>query len=486
MRWTETRGCAEVEKFTAKHGGSTLAVLGALSLIPYGVFAVEKSTRNGILCHEVAFAAAFVLFAVAVVIAVLLPTERRGRGLLIVIAFSILYRGMAVPNEPPRTTDPYRYIWEGKMTNLGINPFIYPPDHPDLVGYRDDLWWDINNKSVPTVYATVSQFVFHVAYRLKPNSMATLKALFALIDVATIFALCGLLGALGRSRMWSIVYAWHPLVVTEISLNGHQDGIGIFFLALTCYFFARRLPLGCGLALALSVMAKGYSLLAVPLLFLGFLRLPRRASGAPDSPQEPSPRRQSVTFLVSLTLTLVVLALPFFSPNMQCATGLRQYLENWERNAGIYYVVRKAASPLDDMMAPIIDHLGIASRENVSDMDTPSSPVAKGVCLALFITAFGLSMRCLSGDTESTLSRVFFVFAAFFMLSSTVYPWYICWSIPFLCVRFSPSWFLFSGLVAMNYLYRWFGGEPDWIRFSQYLPVWIGLLAEWRMSGQEC
>ena len=43
------------------------------------------------------------------------------------------------------------------------------------------------------------------------------------------------------------------------------------------------------------------------------------------------------------------------------------------------------------------------------------------------------------------------VIALALFLSPTLYPWYVCWIVPFLCFVRSRAWLAFSGLVTLSY-----------------------------------
>ena len=55
--------------------------------------------------------------------------------LAIIIFFAVLLRLIALPGEPIHENDIYRYIWDGKSVNKGINPYKYPP--ADLFMYEE-------------------------------------------------------------------------------------------------------------------------------------------------------------------------------------------------------------------------------------------------------------------------------------------------------------------------------------------------------------
>ena len=46
---------------------------------------------------------------------------------------------------------------KGYVQTQGINPYRWAPDADELVGYRNEIWHSVNNKSVAAIYPPVSQ-----------------------------------------------------------------------------------------------------------------------------------------------------------------------------------------------------------------------------------------------------------------------------------------------------------------------------------------
>jgi hypothetical protein len=68
------------------------------------------------------------------------------------------------------------------------------------------------------------------------------------------------------------------------------------------------------------------------------------------------------------------------------------------------------------------------------------------------------------------------------LLSPTVYPWYLMWMVPLLCIYPDRAWIAFTGLVALSYgvwaVYDRSGAwrVPTWLLAIEYAPFY-GLLA---------
>jgi hypothetical protein len=80
---------------------------------------------------------------------------------IIIIFFAIFFRAVLIPTDPVvLSKDMYRYIWDGRVQQNGINPFLYPPSSEELKPLRDDkIYPNINRKDYPTIYPAGAQLL---------------------------------------------------------------------------------------------------------------------------------------------------------------------------------------------------------------------------------------------------------------------------------------------------------------------------------------
>ncbi|MEM0969798.1 MAG: hypothetical protein AAGJ31_10640, partial [Verrucomicrobiota bacterium] len=53
------------------------------------------------------------------------PTPATRRDLFLLLSFAFLFRILLWTSVPVHENDFYRYLWDGKVINAGINPFLY-------------------------------------------------------------------------------------------------------------------------------------------------------------------------------------------------------------------------------------------------------------------------------------------------------------------------------------------------------------------------
>ena len=336
---------------------------------------------------------------------------------------------LLLPGLPPVLSDDlYRYLWEGHVGASGFNPFVLSPDHPALASFRDGIYALVNHKHIPSVYPPVAQLSFRTMAEINYHPLsAQLVATFA--DITTLVILAAWLRRRNLPPGWLLLYAWNPLPILEFSWSGHIDAVAITLLLWGLYLVESR-PMGATLALTLSALTK---FLAAPLVAIVLHN------------------RHGRKLMVLAIFMFGVAWIPFVEPAL--FTGLHTYARDWSYNSSIFNLLTLVISP----------------------------PAARGVVGVLWLTLVG--WQVVRGDPV-VLGQV--ATGAFFLLSPTAHPWYLCWTLPFVVFRPSRAWILLSGLVIGSYWTlttldpltgRW--TEPPWLVWVEYLPFGVVLGLEW-------
>jgi hypothetical protein len=380
------------------------------------------------------------------------PATSRRWTLLIILA-GLLFRVAVAPARAPASSDIYRYIWEGRVVRAGMNPYAHSPRSPELALLRDWVWELVQHKSVPAAYPPVAQYVFALAGLAPLNPVIELKLALALFDALTVLLLADLIRRLGRPPSWVICYAWHPLAVCEVVGRGHLDSIGIFFLVLSLRLLLVRSGAGrsvAGASLALSVLSKGYALVVVP--FLALAAKPHRRH-----------------FLLSLLLVGFLAYVPFLSAGTDLFRGLTLYAQKWTGNSSIFALVDLAFSRLTP------HHDAIAR-------------VACGVALAAWLTWLAFT-RPRHYEARDAVRLSLQALMGFFLLTPAVYPWYLAWALPFLCLQHSLAWLVLTGTIFAFYAHDFAGHHAEiwWVTLGEYgvpLLIWFAARAGMQNSKE--
>jgi len=357
----------------------------------------------------------------------------------VLIGFSVAFRIILLSTQPVLSDDIYRYVWDGKVQAAGINPYLYPPESPELSHLRDDtIYPRINRPWARTIYPPGAQRLFRWIYAAKPDSVVFMKATIAACDLLTILLLMRLLRVAGLPPGRAIVYAWHPLALFELAGSGHLDGLMIPFALLCLLFLERRRDGWAGAALGAAAAIKLYPALLIPAVV----------------------RRHGPRLLVPATILVGLLYLSYvWTAGPRVLGFLPQYISDPEErfNSGPGALLAYALGLLTPYPAQ----------------------VAYGA-LALALLAVGLrGTRTQDRSLHATIAEVLLLFGTFVTFAQTVHPWYVLWVLPFLAIRPSACWLYLSGAIAISYVK--YTDEhlrmPLWAGILEYLPFY--LLALW-------
>ena len=357
--------------------------------------------------------------------------------IIIILFFAVFFRAVVIPAGPkPLSDDIYRYIWDGRVQQTGINPYLYPPSSKQLESLRDDkIYPHINRKDYPTIYPAGAQIFFRVSHALVGNRIFGFKGLMVFFDAATVLVLLALLRAYGFEEARIFIYAWNPLVIFEIGFAGHLEGLTVFLMVLAFYLNAIKKNMPAVIALAFSSAIKLYPALMLPAL----LNRGERIKGA-------------AVFLFSF----LVLYFPFLSAGNKISGFLPIYFKNpYESfNLGLKYLIMR--------LFPGWNYLVISK------------------IFILILTAAGIFFFFKEKLKEQHLYSAYVLIGLLIILMPAVlHPWYVIMLIPFLTFFPSGAWLMFTGTVALSYIkYASPAGVmPAKVLFLEYLPLFTFLPA---------
>lgn len=182
---------------------TVLLIAGCALMAPYGDFAsAESFTRFG--------------FGVAILgLGFILSWQIQQISTVWFWGSAIAARLLLLPMQPG--DDIWRYLWEGRIQNLGFSPFHLAPNAEALIEYRTSWWSMINHLDVSAIYPPLAQWGFRGLAALS-TSVLLFKLGFVLADLL----ICGLLSRrFGHAQ--TLLYAWNPIVLYSFAGGGHYD-----------------------------------------------------------------------------------------------------------------------------------------------------------------------------------------------------------------------------------------------------------------------
>ena len=225
----------------------------------------------------------FALAAVAGVcqIAVLVWTRNappNRRLLLIAFGFAVACRVPLALGPVSYDSDMMRYIWDGRVQRMALNPYAVLPSDPAVIHTHDAVTVRMPSRHDRTPYPPAAQLFFRGIVTLS-ESPRVMKMALTLCDLVTIFLVWRWLAVTGRREWLVLAYAWNPLVILEVAHSGHIDALGAMWIVASAYWMARRRTALASIAFTLAVATKLLPIVLAP-LFIGRVRARDLALGA--------------------------------------------------------------------------------------------------------------------------------------------------------------------------------------------------------------
>ena len=348
---------------------------------------------------------------------------------------------------PMLSEDLFRYRWEGRVQESGMNPYLFTPTDPETAFLRDGTAPQVTGWNVRAGYGPLWEVIERQAFRLAhwagPRDVARQLLWMKLPSLLGDLCVLGLLLALLRSHAlpWPriVIWAWCPLTWIEFWGEGHMDSL-LVACVLGGLLAARRERWAlAGLLLTAGGLIKWWPFLLLPIFALHAVR---QFSGV----------RWRVLFAGLPPVALAVWPYATFSRELwsRNAAYMTGFLGGWRNNDSLFGVIWYLSGENGD----------IAKRVSL-------------VVLGLLVV-----MACL---WRAPLERVALGFiTAMLLVSANVHPWYMAWMAPLLAIEPGAAGFIWVALMPLAYLvlatYRntgvWEGSTP-W-RWLIYAPVFAG------------
>ena len=187
-----------------------------------------------------------------------------GFGLLATAATSLPLRGALVaavilrviflPGVPSLTDDFYRYQWDGRVQQAGINPYRYAPNDPrlDRVAYADRAL--VNHPRLRTVYPPLAEATFF-GIATAGGGVLAFKLLFGAFDLLTAAAIWWLADA-RRRRQATVLYLLCPAVIVQTWGAAHLEIVAVSLIVLAAAALLRGRDWQAGVLLGLAAAFK--------------------------------------------------------------------------------------------------------------------------------------------------------------------------------------------------------------------------------------
>jgi alpha-1,6-mannosyltransferase len=319
-------------------------------------------------------------------------------GFPIILGSAMFLRASLILMTPNLTDDYFRFIWDGLLFAHGYNPYLFLPSQfihssQAVTGITNSLYSGLNSPDYYTVYPPVCEFIFGLSARLAGGNILgniiIIRSLILLAEFGVIFLLYRLTYKLSVSPNVVAIYAFNPLVIIELTGNLHLEVVMLLFLVLAIYLLILKKQALAAISFGLAVGVKLLPLIFLPLLIkrLGWTK--------------------STIFYAVVAATVIALFLPFYSVDLipNFFSSLRLYFQTFEFNASLYYLLRWIGYQ-------------IAGYNIIATLGT-----VMAIAALLIIIVIALKEKVVTW--LSLFRGMLMCLTAYFILATTVHPWYI-------------------------------------------------------------
>ncbi|MDA8971285.1 mannosyltransferase [Flavobacteriaceae bacterium] len=354
----------------------------------------------------------------------------------------ITARVLFLPSIPNLSQDFYRFIWDGRLLILGINPYVFTPEQLangllktteltslEAISNAKILIQGMGslNASHYSNYPPINQLCFALAALFAKTSVLgsviVLRIIIIGADLGILYFGKKLLERLDLPEKNIFWYFLNPFIIIELTGNLHFEGVMLFFVIWSLYLLDKKRWVLAAILLGVSVSVKLLPLLFLP-LFYKYL--------APDGLFKKGFWKMKKFYWVTLA-TIVFTFAPFasktFISNFSATIGL--WFQNFEFNASVYYIIRWIG--FQTVGWNIIATVGLIL------------PMVVFICIVL------LAVFRKYNTTQKLITGMLLAVSIYFLLATTVHPWYI--TTPLLLSVFTKYKFplLWSFMICFSY-----------------------------------
>ncbi len=327
--------------------------------------------------------------------------------------------------------DVRRYVWDGRMQKLGYNPYIVVPDDPAVAALHTPETRAMNHPDLPSPYPPGAQLFFRAVTAIH-ESVFAMRLAFVICDLAIVLLLLDVLRSTGHATHWILVYAWNPLLATEVAGSGHIDILGVLLLLISFAALLRRWRAIAAVAFALAIAVKFLPIVLLPLYW----------------------RRIRVRDAILGATVFVLLYLPFLNHGRIPIGSLGTYIQSYRFNDPVFTVLERVAAP--QVIAALAALIGI-----------------------LISIWFRTKSQTPSADAFA------WPIAASLLCAPVVYPWYLLWLLPFVRSAATLPLIIWTVSIIPTYIVwhlRALGRPwvlPGWVLALQYGSVAVAAVIIW-------
>jgi hypothetical protein len=165
------------------------------------------------------YAATFVCYGLATWWSLREP--ERQKTLVLIWGLGLAFRLTLLFTTPALSDDVWRFVWDGRLANVGVSPYALPVNSPLLDVHDSPQRSLVNNNWMASPYLPAAQGLFAAVYRIAPDNALAFQVTAVFLDLLTGVLVMDLLRRLGLPRTRVLIYLWNPLVIVEFAHGAH-------------------------------------------------------------------------------------------------------------------------------------------------------------------------------------------------------------------------------------------------------------------------
>ena len=315
-----------------------------------------------------------------------------------IFVIGLIFRLTLITSIPQLSQDFYRFIWDGSIQILGINPYLYKPE--TLINFiqfplSDLIFSKMGNLSIVNFsnYPPISQYIYFLSAYFNNGEIIkpviTIKIIYLISEIILFFGAKNLLIKLGQNPLNIGWYYLNPMIIIETIGNLHGEVLMIMFMVFSLlYLFEKKIFLS-SFFMSISIASKLLPILIIP-IFIRFLGL-----------------RKFIYFVIYLIFFSGLIWFPLLEKEvlLNFLKTIYLWFNSFEFNASIYYVVRYFGYQI--VGYNIIKTLSLI---------TPFIIIILVGYIAFYKT---------NNNKSILLKNILIIYSLYFFISTTVHPWYI-------------------------------------------------------------
>ena len=413
-----------------QHRQRLICFLIVVTFLLYSAISMTGNLSQHVLVYIALVVPLFVVYGIFVILSIVYPEKLRFP-LGYILLSGLLFRLVLIPANPALSDDIYRYLWDGKISSAGINPYKCPPAAEELKSYRDsEIYQSIRHPELKTVYPPVAQVIFFLNAAVG-NTPLSWKMLLLLSEILLVMVMIRMIDYFQIPRQRLGIFVLNPLLIIETYYSGHLDIIGILFLMTGIWYFYLNRKSKSVFLLGLAVLTNFMSVvLILPMLLKKFWK-------------------KWLVMLIIVTLAII----PFIMYGSIPVSGLISHINLPVFNGGFHHLVTVGLNLFGIRQKVLFDlDINGYTEQLYIGPDSYYRIISLFVMIVVISDQLRKLHRTYNFQGINYLQAVFVIACALLLIMPVLQPRQLIWILPFLVFIPNWSWILFTLLVQAAYI----------------------------------